>query len=280
MRLQQVINRGGADGSVIHSQRLHHFLRARVKAVEGFAHQFLHHFIGQAELEQFFERGVTVNRQDGIQRFQRARVAACLFAGFIQQGIRCGLESHASIRVHFTQDVFRVRRFESFIQTQVMLPAWLADRQVTRRDACGDDRFHGMVLSAEQGVQRVAQFAITQAQAFGVDQGFKVIQQQDHTPAGEGIQQRAHFIARGCLRVLIDSLQPLGVISRQEFAQVREDVRKVDPVTARLAQIDDPVNFHLAEVIGKLASFQRLEQAANHCSFSHPRATHNRHQAL
>ena len=68
--------------------------------------------------------------------------------------------------------------------------------------------------------------------------------------------------------------------SRQEFAQVREDVRKVDPVTARLAQIDDPVNFHLAEVIGKLASFQRLEQAADHCSFSHPRASHDGHQAL
>ena len=184
-----------------------------------------------------------------------------------------GLESHASVRVHFTQDVFRVRRFESFIQTQVMLPAWLAHRQVTRCDACGDDRFHGMVLSAEQGVQRVAQFAVTQVQAFGVDQGFEVIQQQDHTPAGEGIQQRAHFIACGCLRVFIDSLQPLGGLprSRQEFAQIREDVRKVDPMTACLAQIDDPIGFHLAEVIGKLASFQRLEQAADHCSFSHPR---------
>ena len=51
-------------------------------------------------------------------------------------------------------------------------------------------------------------------------------------------------------------------------------------MTARLAQIDDPVDFHLAEVIGKLASFQRLEQAADHCSFSHPRASHDGHQAL
>ena len=66
----------------------------------------------------------------------------------------------------------------------------------------------------------------------------------------------------------------------QQFAQVREDVGEVDAVAAALAQVDDAVDFHLAEIIGKLASFQRLEQAADHGSFSHPAAPDDGHQAL
>ena len=101
------------------------------------------------------------------------------------------------------------------------------------------------------------------------------------SPAGKASSSASIISARGAVRVLVQALQPLRRIGRQQPQQVRDQGRVLHLVHAVAAQVHDPAHRDRGEVafhVRDPARLQPLEQPAHHRGLADPAAPGHGHQ--
>ena len=89
----------------------------------------------------------------------------------------------------------------------------------------------------------------------GINQVLKVVQQQQYAPVRESGQQGPHLGLGGGLGVLVERIQFLGNIVRQQLDQVGVQVGHRHAMRPTRAQVDDAIHTQRPIVVGQLLAF-------------------------
>lgn len=255
-----------------------------VKPAERLPDQDLHHVVRQAGRlgEQLRQGRVPVGRQDRGQRLQGPRVTARPLPCLAEQVVGSRFQAQPPVGVPGPQHLLGVRRAQPLVQVEAALPLRLREQQRTG----GDPRRHDDLDAVHRGVkhrpQRLVQRRVGDREAVlgGVDEVFRLIEEHDHGPGRDGVEQPAHQGGGRLLRVPVAPQEAVGLVLREQPAQVGEQVREVHRMLARRAEVDDPVDVKLTEVIGQPAALERLEQPADHRGLAYAAAPDDRHDPL
>ncbi len=245
MRLQQVVHSARQHWPAVDGKRLLHLLGREVEPAKHLAHQNAHDVLRHEALraaEHLRQCRVAIGGENGKERFERARVAARALARLVEQFGGRGLETELPVHVHFPQDVLGERRRQPFVQLDTGLAPGLLDQEIARGDPRGDDERDRVRRRVQQRYDGVGELRVAHRQALRIDDVLEVVEQHEHAPALELLEQRLDLGGRRLYRVRIGSHQLLCPSGRQQPAEVGVEVRHCDAPRTGRAQVDDGVS--------------------------------------
>ena len=245
-RPEQEVDPDRRDRRGVDRQGLHHLLRGRVQQLVGLPDQHLDHLVfGQVAgaVEQVARGEGVIAVQDRLDRLQRPREPAGVPAQPVEQLLGGIAQPEAAVVVQRPQDGLGVRGAQALLQPQLALPGRLDLQQRGRRHPGGGDHRDRVRGRGQHRAQRLVQRLLGEGFPLGVHHRFQVVQQHHHRlPGREGLQQGQHHLRRGVVRVLVQALQPLRRIRRQQPQQVRDQGRVLHLMHAVAAQVHDPAH--------------------------------------